>query len=500
MDRLLNTLQYAWIDQEAFARLSGDFNPLHMDRTAGRREFFGEVVVHGVHGLLRALDAWCAERGAALTLTRLRATFPDPIHLETPVQLWLAEQDEGCARLRAESAGRTVLQLEIAWSPSEALAAPVPQPSPAAPRAEPEELAFDALAGRCGELPLWLDPDALRQCFPSASAALPPVQLAQILACTRLVGMHCPGLRSVFLGLRLDFTGPSAASAEAIRYRVERALRAASLVQLSIAGAGMTGALDALVRPAPQAQADLATVRRRTRDGEFAGQVALVVGGSRGLGEVSAKLIAAGGGRVALTYARGRDDAERVAAALREAGPRCDVLHCDVAAPESLASALRAIELTPTHLYYFASPKIFVKRGGGFDPSLFARFRTAYVDGFESVIRACRSAGAGRLRTFYPSSIAIEERTKNLEEYVAAKLEGEKRCAELAQADPLLEITVKRLPRIATDQTTTFVKHPAADALDVMTEVVREMNEPRGTGSVTAPLGGGPGSGRGARA
>ncbi len=31
-----------------------------------------------------------------------------------------------------------------------------------------------------------------------------------------------------------------------------------------------------------------------------------------------------------------------------------------------------------------------------------------------------------------------------------------------------------------TDQTATFVKHPAAAALDVRAEVVREMNEPRG--------------------
>jgi hypothetical protein len=33
-------------DQVAFAHLSGDFNPIHVDPIAGRRHMFGEPVVH----------------------------------------------------------------------------------------------------------------------------------------------------------------------------------------------------------------------------------------------------------------------------------------------------------------------------------------------------------------------------------------------------------------------------------------------------------------------
>ncbi len=44
---------------------------------------------------------------------------------------------------------------------------------------------------------------------------------------------------------------------------------------------------------------------------EFTGAAALVVGGSRGLGELTAKLLAAGGGRVTITYAYGEGDALR---------------------------------------------------------------------------------------------------------------------------------------------------------------------------------------------
>ncbi len=483
MHRLLDTRTYDPSDQQAFAELSGDFNPLHLDRQAARREFFGDIVVHGVHGLMRALDAWCAGRTQPLRLTQLKASFPTAVYLDVPVQAFETELGDGWARLEAGGAGGpSSLQARLAWEPAPRQGADgSPGPLPPESARVPEAPQFDELPGRSGELPVWLDRAATLARFPHVSALLPPLQIAQLLAVTRLVGMHCPGLRSVLLGMQLDFSAPGAEGAARLAYRVERALRGASLVQLRLSGAGVSGSVDTLYRPPPQAQPSLATVRERVREGEFAEQVALVVGGSRGLGEVTAKLIASGGGRVAVTYQRGRTDAEQVAAAIRAGGQRCDVLHCDTEGASGLERSLRELDFVPTHLYYFASPKIFVKRGGEFDPALFARFRAAYVDGFEALCRVCLDAGARSLRAFYPSSTALEENVKNLEEYIAAKRAGEERCAELVRSVPGLEIVLRRLPRIATDQTTTFVRHAAADALDVMADLVREMDGPGGT-------------------
>ena len=57
---------------------------------------------------------------------------------------------------------------------------------------------------------------------------------------------------------------------------------------------------------AGEAQLLDAQVAHRVRPGIFAGQTALIVGGSRGLGEVTAKLIAAGGGTPIITYQAGK--------------------------------------------------------------------------------------------------------------------------------------------------------------------------------------------------
>ena len=53
---------------------------------------------------------------------------------------------------------------------------------------------------------------------------------------------------------------------------------------------------------------------RASPDSPFAGQRSLIVGGSRGLGEVTAKIVAAGGGYPVITYMESKDEAERVAA------------------------------------------------------------------------------------------------------------------------------------------------------------------------------------------
>jgi acyl dehydratase len=43
-------------DQTFFAALSGDWNPMHMDPVAARRTQAGLPAVHGIHGLLWALE------------------------------------------------------------------------------------------------------------------------------------------------------------------------------------------------------------------------------------------------------------------------------------------------------------------------------------------------------------------------------------------------------------------------------------------------------------
>src|SRR5580658_10456419 len=74
-------------DQLAFARLSGDYNPIHLDPVAARRLLFGQPVVHGMHTLVWALDVWLEGMLAPTRLKHLKAKFRASIPLHVAVEL-----------------------------------------------------------------------------------------------------------------------------------------------------------------------------------------------------------------------------------------------------------------------------------------------------------------------------------------------------------------------------------------------------------------------------
>ncbi|MFC8723552.1 SDR family NAD(P)-dependent oxidoreductase [Kitasatospora sp. NPDC057198] len=80
---------------------------------------------------------------------------------------------------------------------------------------------------------------------------------------------------------------------------------------------------------------------------ELAGKVALVTGGSRGIGAAIARKLAAAGASVAVTYVRAEEQARAVAKEIEAAGGRAAVIQADLTRPETAA---RAVEQTVAEL------------------------------------------------------------------------------------------------------------------------------------------------------
>jgi len=209
--------------------------------------------------------------------------------------------------------------------------------------------------------------------------------------------------------------------------------------------------------------------------GEFSGSRVLVVGGSRGLGELTAKLLAAGGADVVLTWLASEQDAELVVDEIRSAGASASSVRLDVADPAPPIERMATDGWLPDQVYYFATPPIFVRRTALFDQGLFDRFADCYVGGFARVVEACRNAGAPLLTAFYPSSVAVDEDVEGLTEYAAAKAAGEVAARILGSSERWLTTVIRRLPRLPTDQTATFIPVPTEDPMTVMPALAREM-------------------------
>ena len=175
-------------------------------------------------------------------------------------------------RLDAWCEGRLALHAEIEWG-DETHAEPCRlsmHPYSAHDR-KPRILERSDLSGRAGSVALWVDGGATASEFPDLVARTGLRTATELLTLTRLVGMHCPGLRSIFSGFELE-RRPSFLPPDAWRYAVDRVLPGTSLVQIEVESTLLAGRLDTFLRPAPQPQPSYMEVKERVQPGEFAGQ------------------------------------------------------------------------------------------------------------------------------------------------------------------------------------------------------------------------------------
>jgi NADP-dependent 3-hydroxy acid dehydrogenase YdfG len=463
--------------QKAFSRLSGDYNPMHDDPIAARRTMAGGQVVHGIHQALAAIEAVIAhlrQQGSpGRAVTGLTALFQKPVLVGETVSFHLAELTFESCQIICKMREDSICQIFIQWGILPATS----QDEPPSLRSEPmAELHFDELALKAGSLELGLDTALAREMFPLTMAALGPVGTAEVLSLSRLVGMHCPGLHSLFGQCAVTFHETTGGAL--LHYRVEQTDARFGKVVMQVSGPRIQGQVTAFFRPPPERQPGMAEVMRLVKPGSFAQSIALIVGGSRGLGEITARLIAAGGGLPIITYHQGAADAERTAADIRSAGGRCEVLQLDVRRGETFIQQLSAAKQMPRSLYYYATPKIFGRRLGFFDHDRLREFQDVYVTSFGRLIDSVVAACPTTLRVFYPSSVAVTETMREMTEYAMAKRAGEELCAFYNRHTKQIEIIVERLPRIRTDQTSTLLPVPAEDGLEVMLPLVRRMEMP----------------------
>ncbi len=184
----------------------------------------------------------CAKRARPLGLFSLRVVWRQPIRVGEPVRLILAG-GVGAIRAGGEVDGRRVLTLVATPAPASAPARPAAELPAAAAALECRDLSFAEAAGGEGALPLALDRAALAALLPAAARWLDPVQIAELLAATAVVGMVCPGLRSTFVELNLH--AAAEAGPLALRYRVTRAEPRYAAIQLANARGRREDALPA---------------------------------------------------------------------------------------------------------------------------------------------------------------------------------------------------------------------------------------------------------------
>ena len=432
-------------DQNVFATLSGDFNPVHLDRLYARRSIWGDVVVHGINQVLFLLNHFFSDKKGCFALTEIKTEFIKPLQVNSEFQLIIIEKEQVVAEL-VSTEGVRYTKFDFSYK---ACDFPFEEHKGCHfDRESPDLCNLENIEGFSCQTNLRINKKLLRDVYVHLFSKLPLSQVALLTATTRVVGMKCPGKNSIFSELHLRF-GSHVKQIENAVFEVDSVHRVFKLVQINISCEGISGSLKTFLRPEPYRQATIEVLKEQVELNQFRGEKALVVGGSRGIGEVAVKLLAIGGADVTFTYNSGEKEADEVVECLRATGYKVKAIYLNV-----LNENLILDDVYST-LYYFPSPFIFSGIKDRFSLDNFIVFAHFYIHSFVKLVQHLNS---GKLKkVFYPSSVAVDELVNGMWEYSSAKAAAEHICDLMEKRYPELVIYKPRFPRVTTDQTLTLM-------------------------------------------
>jgi len=281
--------------------------------------------------------------------------------------------------------------------------------------------------------------------------------------------MHSPGLNSIFSELNIHKTEKENKD---IYFKVKSVDDRFNLIHIESNGPNFKSDIKAFYRPMEVKQKNIKDIKADLSINEFKNFRALVIGASRGLGELTAKCLGFGGASMLLTYARGKNDILNVLNDVKKYNSDVSITSLDVTKIED--KDFEAIDkFKPTHIFYYATPFIFSGKKNKFSKEIYHNFRIYYLDAFEIIVKRLVKHNIN-MSFLYPSSVAVEENPSDMLEYSQAKKEGEKLCLELIKKYSNIKILCPRLPRLETDQTVSLSSVKNEDPIQIL-DIIRSL-------------------------
>ena len=430
-------------DLKWFAEQSGDYNPIHINESLSRRYISGGIIVPGMYILLWSLNKIVEKYNK--NLKYINAKFHHFAILESNLELYY-ELDNNTCVLSVKSGLKSIATFSIIFSDSIIINKSEKKKPP---NSVIKNYSFKELRGLSGNFKTYLSNDCMNKYSALKINKMENI-IAILMSFSRLVGMKVPGLNSLFIGLEINLD--NSYKNKTIKWNISRHTNINSLIFIDVKGNGCKGHISTMYRPEPVNQMAIKEIYTKYKNKYFSKQVALIIGGSRGLGEHTAKLLGANGSEVIITYNKGIKDALRVKKEIENYNSKVHCIKMNILEPSAALKKINLLKLNITHVYYFASPKIHESRQKVIDDDLLNSYNLVYVKSFEKIIEEMFSIFAFDFKVFYPSSVFINHNSKLYKEYTKAKLYAEKTIKKLLIKYKKNFIYDVRLPRLRTDQ------------------------------------------------
>jgi len=355
---------------DSFARLSGDYNSMHMNPEVARRSRFRRPIVHGMLPFSFICMIQDHYKDQHITFKELSAHFNKPVFLHDSVLLTVKcrKKDshtfsihgewhkEGSDELLLVARGRFELQSR---EDQDSINQNDNHTSFLSKPLEENRYTINDLDEQNETLAFELTLDLLeqynREVLRSRSRSRQPdsacrcTNLFTTLLLSTMVGMRLPGRYATFTRFHICFDDivqlhrPCTMTAE-----LSRVSREAEHMQatFSIRDSGTvmaSGKYDVSLNSPPKPMLTCNEILEHHLNLGLSGKVALITGASRGIGETTAKLLAMHGVRSVVTYLHGKSDAERIVKEIKDAGGEAFASHCDITRDEQVDTLVSGI-------------------------------------------------------------------------------------------------------------------------------------------------------------
>lgn len=312
---------------DAFKRLSGDLNSLHINPSYSRSTPFGEPVVYGMAGVLAALGLWSA--GRRFHLRNIKCDFRKPLFQNQEYTL-CTHSDEDVVTLQWMRGPVIQSQIEFTWTPS--LNEIRLSRRTASLRESPAIAPVHLFSGSRYYSPLNLSDELLRK-FDLELTQLEDPQLYALVWASYFVGMECPGQQALFSSLEIDFSDDKIECSDFKIENIDTQFdERFNLVTISANGTCINSLeIKAFVRPQPVFTSLNSISKVIIPNNYLKDKTVLVTGGSRGFGAILSQAFALKGSTVLINYRTDRLKAESIVNELKDLGIIAYAIPGDVA-------------------------------------------------------------------------------------------------------------------------------------------------------------------------
>jgi hypothetical protein len=455
---LINKRRFTLDDQLQFAMFSADSNPIHIDPVIARRTIAGECIVHGVHSLMYAINSLLKHN--RLTIISFQVSFSKPILLGIEVCcFWDVENN------KLSIASENTIYVSIFLTLGSILRTDnISNINLGEPLIVPTNMTLNECSEFTREDLVYRGNIKIGEnLFPDLFEIYGFVFAAELALISEIVGMQIPGLNSLLLSLNSCISEKNTKC----YYELISCNLRFRIMKILINGKYLKSEIDVFYRPSSTNSPSMSQISKKIKGNEFTNVNALIIGGSRGLGEITAKIITCGGGRVTITYNLGEADAKKLRNEILEYGKSCNIFKLKI------EDQFYIPEENFNQIYYFPSPKIKAEDFNISNTNLTQLYELFYVDFFRNLLTQVLEKDM-QSSIFYPSTTYLSNAPKNFTTYVESKLKGELLCKEFIETKSM-RIIYPRLPRLATDQTLGLINEKFQDSVDTLYPLILSM-------------------------